>query len=329
MKRTVLVRIIATIFLSVSVAHGAAQTQAELNAQARKDFAKADVDLNKAYKEVVAKLPPNEKEKLKEAQRAWVASRDAKGADAVKEAPGYIAPSIRYGAMMLFTRKRIAELNAMIGKESPPEPSPTPQSTARPTPDPISPDKRWEYKAATNDRGPQIVKAGTNDSAADLSDACDIGSCGDNARVLWAPDARRIAFYWGQGRTLQTSFYQLRDDRWAPVDPQPSDEISKRLENDIAAQLKRDGKSEEKLEKKGLYLRFIQMDIKPDRWIDSHTALLYAGEGEMIAERDDPGEMSDGFGANFLFTLKFDDAGKWKVVKTQRLSEKEVRRREQ
>jgi hypothetical protein len=49
----------------------------------------------------------------------------------------------------------------------------------------------------------------------------------------------------------------------------------------------------------------------------------------MIAERDDPGEMSDGFGANFLFTLKFDDAGKWKVVKTQRLSEKEVRRREQ
>ena len=112
------------------------------------------------------------------------------------------------------------------------------------------------------------------------------------------------------------------------MDPQPSDEISKRLENDIAAQLKRDGKSEEKLEKKGLYLRFIQMDIKPDRWIDSKTALLYAGEGEMIAERDDPGEMSDGFSANFLFTLKFDDAGKWKVVKTQRLSEKEVRRRE-
>ena len=329
MKRTVLVRVLATIFLSVSVAHGAAQTQAELNAQARKDFAKADVDLNKAYKEVVAKLPPNEKEKLRDAQRAWVASRDAKGADAVKEAPGDIAPSIRYGAMTLFTRKRIAELNAMIGKESPPEPSPTPLPKAPPTPDPISPDKKWEYKAATNDRGPQIVKAGTNDSAADLSDACDIGSCGDNARVLWAPDSRRIAFYWGQGRTLQTSFYQLRDDRWAPVDPQPSDEISKRLENDIAAQLKRDGKSEEKLEKKGLYLRFIQMDIKPDRWIDSNTALLYAGEGEMIAERDDPGEMSDGFGANFLFTLKFDDAGKWKVVKTQRLSEKEVRRREQ
>ena len=272
---------------------------------------------------------PNEKQKLREAQRAWLASRDAKGADAVKEAPGYIAPSIRYGAMTLFTRKRIAELNAMIGKESPPEPSPTPLPKAPPTPDPISPDKKWEYKAATKDRGPQIVKAGPNDSAADLSDACDIGSCGDNASVLWAPDSRRIAFYWGQGRTLQTSFYQLRDDRWAPVDPQPSDEISKRLENDIAAQLKRDGKSKEKLEKKGSYLRFIQMDIKPDRWIDSKTALLYAGEGKMIAERNDPGEMSDGFSANFLFTLRFDNAGKWKVVKTQRLSEKEVRRREQ
>ena len=145
MKRTVLVRVLATTFLSVSVAHGAAQTQAELNAQARKDFAKADVDLNKTYQEVVAKLPPNEKQKLREAQRAWLASRDAKGADAVKEAPGYIAPSIRYGAMTLFTRKRIAELNAMIGKESPPEPSPTPLPKVPPTPDPISPDKKWEY----------------------------------------------------------------------------------------------------------------------------------------------------------------------------------------
>ena len=29
----------------------------------------------------------------------------------------------------------------------------------------------------------------------------------------------------------------------------------------------------------------------------------------------------------YFFMLKFDDAGKWKVVKTQHLSEKEVRRR--
>jgi hypothetical protein len=181
-----------------------------------------------------------------------------------ERSPGLYSAKHSLRSDEVVTRERIAELNAMIGKENPPEPSPTPLPKMPPTPDPIFPNKKWEYKAATN-----------------------------------------------------------------AVDPQPGGEISKRLGNGIAAQLKRDGKSEEKLEKKGLYLRFIQMDIKPDRWIDSNTALLYGGEGEMIAERDDPGEMSDGFSANFLFTLKFDDAGKWKIVKTQRLSEKEVRQREQ
>lgn len=329
-KRLLLQRTALLFFLLLPVMHMHAQTQAELNAQARKDFAKVDVDLNKTYQEVLTKLPPNEKQKLKEAQRAWVASRDAEGADAVQDAPAYMAQSIRYGAMRLFTEKRIAELNAMIGKETPPaEPSSTPAPTARPTPDPISPDKKWEYKAATDDRGPQIVKAGTNDSAGDLSDACGIGSCGESASVLWAPDSKRVAFHWGQGRTQQTWFYQLLDDHWAPLNPQPDEEIAKRLGNDIHAQLKQHGQSHEKLEKKGLYLRFIQMDSKVDRWTDSKTALVYAFDGEVIAERDDPGEMSDGFSANFVFTVKFDDAGKWKIVNTRRVSEKEARKREE
>jgi len=329
MKRALLIIFVAATFLSVSVAHGGAKTQAEFNAQARKDFAKVDVDLNKTYQEVLAKLPVNEKQKLKEAQRVWVTSREADGADAVKEAPADIAPVVRYGSMTLFTQKRIAELNAMIGKETPPiEPSPTPALTERPAPDPISPDKKWEYKPATNDRGPQIVKAGTDDSTGDLSDACDIGSCGESASVLWAPDSKRVAFHWGQGRTQQTSFYQLRDDHWAPLDPQPDDEISQRLGNDLTAQLKQKGQSREKLEKKGLHLRFIQMDTKVDRWVDSKTAQIYAYDGEVIAQRNDPGEFSDEVSANLLFTLKFDDAGKWKIVNTRHESEKEARKRE-
>ncbi len=338
MNDAMTIRLIGFISVFLSVASLEAQTQAEINATARADFEKADVDLNKTYQAVLAKLPPNEKQKLREAQRAWVVSRDAEAAGAAKEAEGgSIAPTIRYGRMTALTRKRIAELNGMIDKESSQtEPSPSqnnqassvsqPEPNSRATPDPISPDKRWEYKPATDERGPQIVKAGTNDSAGDLSDACDIGSCGD-ASVLWAPDSRRVAFYWGQGRTHHTSFYQLHDERWVPLDSQPDDEISQRLQNDIAAQLKRNGQSEEKLEKKGLYLRFIWADAKVDRWIDSNTALLYASDQKIIARRDDPGEMSDGFSADFLFTLKFDDAGKWKVVKTQRLSEKEVKKR--
>jgi hypothetical protein len=31
--------------------------------------------------------------------------------------------------------------------------------------------------------------------------------------------------------------------------------------------------------------------------------------------------MDSGYGADLLFTVRFDDAGKWKIVKTHRMSE--------
>jgi hypothetical protein len=43
-----------------------------------------------------------------------------------------------------------------------------------------------------------------------------------------------------------------------------------------------------------------------------------------VARRDDPGDMDDGYGADLLVTLKFDAAGKWKIIKTHRMSDKEV-----
>jgi uncharacterized protein YecT (DUF1311 family) len=111
------IRLIGFISIFLSVASLQAQTQAGMNADARADFAKADVDLNKTYQAVLAKLPTAEKEKLKEAQRAWIASRDAKAARAAKEAEGgSIAATIRYETMTGLTRKRIVELNAMIDK---------------------------------------------------------------------------------------------------------------------------------------------------------------------------------------------------------------------
>ena len=56
----------------------------------------------------------------------------------------------------------------------------------------------------------------------------------------------------------------------------PGKEASERGERDIEAQLKRKGPSTEKLEKKGLDLRYISSEEKLDRWIDANTALLYA-----------------------------------------------------
>jgi len=331
---------ISVLSLLVFLAPLHAQTQAMINATARSDFAKADAELNKIYRAVLAKLPDAEKQKLRETQRAWIASRDSEGASAAKEpSGGSIAPTLRYGTMTDLTQKRITELKAMIAKESASGPQtkasqsenneassvsqaePSPQ----PTPDSISPDKKWEYKPATDDRKPQIVKAGTDEAAGDL--ACDYSNCGDGAKVLWAPDSKRFGFHWGQGRTNQTSFYQLRHDHWEELKSSPGDEASQRVEREFEAQLKRSHVSAEKLEKKGLYLRFIWERDELDRWVDSHTALLYASLQKIIAKRDDPGEMSDGFSVDFLFTIKFDDAGDWKIIKTHRMSDKEVEKR--
>jgi uncharacterized protein YecT (DUF1311 family) len=340
--RFVTIRVIsvaALFILLIPVAPIDGQTQAEMTAAARADFAKADAGLNKTYQAVVAKLPTAERQKLKQAQRKWVASRDAEVARAVKQVEGgSMAPMLRYETMTDLTQKRIAELKAVIdkgtasGAQTEPTQSENKQASSvsqtepspQPAPESISPDKKWEYKPPTDERGPQIVKAGTAEAAGDLSDDCGIGSCGEGASVLWAPDSKRFAFNWGQGRTHHTSFYQLRDDRWESLKPAPDDEASTRLDKNIAAQLKQNGQSEQKLSKKGLYLRFIWQDLKVDRWIDSNTVLLYASDRRIIARRDDPGEMSDGFGADLLFTLKFDDSGKWKIVKTHSMSQKEV-----
>src|SRR6266513_512581 len=261
----VTIGVISVLSLLLSLAPLHAQTQATINATARSDFAKADADLNKTYRAVLAKLPDAEKQKLKETQRAWIASRDAEAAAAAKEANGgSMGPTLRYGRMTDLTRKRISELEVMIDKGSASasraessqsqhdEASSFAQAESRsPTStDSISPDKKWEYKPATNDRGPQIVKAGTDEATGDLS--CDYSTCGDGARVLWAPDSKRLAFHWGQGRTNQTSFYQLRGDHWKALKSSPGDEASQRVENELEAQLKRKRVSQEELEKKGL-----------------------------------------------------------------------------
>jgi uncharacterized protein YecT (DUF1311 family) len=305
------------VSLLVPIAQMRAQTQAAMNAQARAEFERADAELNTTYQSVLAKLPTAEnKQKLKEAQRAWVASRDAGAARSAKDAEGgSMAPTIRYKTMTELTRKRISELEAMIDKGSASasraessqsqhdEASSFAQaeSSSPASTDSISPDKKWEYKPATNDRGPQIVKAGTDEATGDLLDDCDIGSCGDSANVRWAPDSKRFAFDWVQGRVHQTALYQLRGDEWKALNS-PNDDVDEILNKTI---------------KKGLpkktHLRLIWETVKVHQWVDSNTAILYGGL-----------EVDEAFGAHFLLTLKFDEAANWKIIKTQRLSLKEA-----
>ena len=135
------------ISLFAAVAQIQAQTQAAMNTQARADFARADADLNKTYQAVLAKLRDTQsKEKLRETQRAWLASRDAEAARAAKEAEGgSMAPTLRYETMTDLTRKRIKELKAMLdhGDESEPksvatDTSSAPASTPTASPSPSS-----------------------------------------------------------------------------------------------------------------------------------------------------------------------------------------------
>ena len=64
----------------------------------------------------------------------------------------------------------------------------------------------------------------------------------------------------------------------------------------------------------------VHAQTQADReWINANTAILYAYSQWFMG--DDQGELD----ANFLFTLKFDADGNWKIVKTHQMSEKELK----
>jgi uncharacterized protein YecT (DUF1311 family) len=94
--------------------HANAQSQAEMNRQAAKDFHKADAELNSTYAALMAKLPDAEsKRKLKESQRAWIAFRDAEAAFAADQfRGGSAAPVLRWTSMTETTEQRIKQLKA-------------------------------------------------------------------------------------------------------------------------------------------------------------------------------------------------------------------------
>jgi uncharacterized protein YecT (DUF1311 family) len=334
---------VRVVLLLLPLAPLQAQTQPSMNAQARADFQRADADLNKAYQSVLAKLPTVErKQKLREAQRAWVVSRDAEAARAAKEADGgSMAPTLRYETMTRLTRERINELNNMVdhgtqnaGKlaasSATASPSSTPESTSEQaqsvsetgrasssSASSVSPDKQWEYKCdeyGLDQCAPEIVKPGTTDVVVDLDQDLEVYNPEANqTEVIWAPDSKRFACNYAPVHAHHTrvefvAFYQLRYGEWAALHS-PSDIKTEDL------QLGQLGKGHLP---KNFHPRHCAPDndvLKVRKWTDANTAILYA-----------PcyGRTSGDLEAGFVFTLKFDDAGKWKIADTHRMSKKEV-----
>jgi hypothetical protein len=189
-------------------------------------------------------------------------------------------------------------------------PSPSPAST-----DSISPDKKWEYKCAEyglDQCAPEIVKAGTTEVVVDLDQ--ELGVSGPDAKeteVIWAPDSKWFACNYSPLHAHHTvfqsvAFYQLRGDKWVALHS-PAVEESKGVQLAQLGHLPKDFNP-----------RRCALDwdvLKVRNWTDANTAILYAPcRGRTSGELE----------AGFLFTLKFDAAGKRKVVDTHRMSKKEL-----
>ena len=185
----------------------------------------------------------------------------------------------------------------------------------------ISPDKQWEYKAPSGSDDAKIVKAGSTEIAVSLGDDCDIGC--EHATVLWAADSKRFAFNRGDGKERLTSVYELREGKWRQLQSLGEDDAIQRRTYDIVkAQANRKG-----LPKK-TFLHMQWSTARAVNWIDPNTLTIYSSLA-MRVHRPDGEDVDEGFGADVLFDIKFDEAGKWKIVKTHQMSEKEAEKYEQ
>ena len=181
----------------------------------------------------------------------------------------------------------------------------------------ISPDGRWKYECRPfgnlGQCAPTLTKAGSDDVEVDLDDELGIsGPYAERARVVWAPDSRRFACNYSpphphSATVNQVAFYQFKGDKWERLES-PTDDASSRLQ---LAQL---GKGRLPKGFKLAQCDDNQDELKATKWLDPSRVVVYAPcYGTDVEEQ-----------AGFLFTLKFDNAGKWKVVATHRMSNKEL-----
>jgi len=175
-----------------------------------------------------------------------------------------------------------------------------------------SPDKKWEFVGGEQ---PRILEAGTSQTVLDLfEELSDPG----NPKIVWAPDSKRLAFNYSRPCkhcTYDTiAFYQLRDDKWVAL-RSLVDEKSERAQ---LAQLAKEHLPKSAHERRIWRSQPTRDLLKVREWIDANTAILYAYSQWFMG--DDQGHLE----ANFLFTLKFDADGNWKIVKTHQMSDKEI-----
>ena len=132
----------------------------------------------------------------------------------------------------------------------------------------------------------------------------------------------RFAITCPGGKGSSTSVYQLRNGKWETGEELGNgDEIMDRAGNIIQAQAKKKGMP------KKTFLHMNRWTVEPEKWSDPSTLVVYAAMWE-VAHRNDGSYAGASYGTDLLLTLKFDDSGGWKIIKTHEMSEKEVKQRE-
>jgi hypothetical protein len=182
-----------------------------------------------------------------------------------------------------------------------------------------SPDGKWEYRLLdagddqSVDQTPAIVKTDTDDVGVNLPDD-GVRSFAEDAKVAWAPDSKHFAFnYRAGGRYVTTALYELRSGRWKRL-RSPETEASHTLERAKAAQIR-----EAKLPA-DIYQRRIWDTFRVIEWPNAQRALLYAYSIRAVPVSEE--DTSD-IEAYYLFTLKFDGNGHWRIVNAKKLSAEE------
>jgi hypothetical protein len=132
--------------------------------------------------------------------------------------------------------------------------------------------------------------------------------------VVWAPDSKRFVLnYMIDNRKIDyesVAFYQLHGDKWVALHS-PVDEQSEHFQ---LAQLAKKYSPRNAYQKGDSSPVVDRLEARS--WTDANTVILYA-----YSERDE-------VDAAALFTLKFDEAGNWKIVRMHRMSKKEIEEHE-
>jgi len=93
-------------------------SQAEMNLCSRREYEKADAEMNKVYKQLMLELAgyeSNHRPKFQEAQSLWLKYRDANcDSEASVYEGGSIRPTVYYSCLASVTRERTNRLKAFL-----------------------------------------------------------------------------------------------------------------------------------------------------------------------------------------------------------------------